>query len=184
MSEKTTSERMRDRRRLVRREQDYAYDDRPYQRRTLVGFHDRIDEAAELAADLGPKVDPSEHQDWHPKNPYVFGDVVGAEKLDQIIRLKEILDDIDRAIPQIEGWCVLKVYAERGGTLGFDRPRVWIAATTREQAEEFAPAIEKHFASKYGSTNPDRFVVAWAAADASAFVRPGLTATEYVKGLG
>lgn len=184
MSEKTTSERMRERRLLVRKETDYAYEDRPYQRRTLLGFLDRIDEASDLAADIGPMVDPTEHRDWLD-GTLAFGDVVGSEKLDSIIRLREVLDEIHRAIPHVEGWCVVKVYKHKGASGSSWRPRVWIACTTREQAEEFAPAIERHYANRYSNTsNPDRFVVAWGAADATDFVRPGMTADEYVRRLG
>lgn len=110
------------------------------------------------------------------------GAVVPETHLSALADAYNHMADVERALPKVECWCVVKHYSNESE--GVWKPAVWLGCTTKEQAEAFAPAIAKHYDRKYRETSRDRFVVERAACGIRQVVHPELTAEAYVAGLG
>lgn len=123
------------------------------------------------------------------------GRTVSETVVEQLAETWELLEDIDRDLPAVMCWCVVKVYGRDPDTW---RPTVWTGHTTLEQAEAFAPAIAAHYAKKSahggGDKNPDapghfggwqdRFMVKRTPCSIRDMMQPALTPEDYVRSLG
>lgn len=112
------------------------------------------------------------------------GAVVPEPHLTALVAAYNVMADVNRALPRVECWCVVKHYASHDRDPNdVWKPAVWLGCTTKEQAEAFAPAIEAHYVRKYGPAERDRFVAERAPCYIRQVINPELTPEEYVEGL-
>lgn len=93
-----------------------------------------VDRAEALANLLRPFVD-QEDRDEHGTG------VLSHEATDAIVEAYVLAEDLDRHMPSVLAYRVLKVYADEGW-----RPAVWFGCQTQAQAEKLRTACEEHYA--------------------------------------
>jgi hypothetical protein len=98
----------------------------------------------------------------------------------------ETLDGIERDTPRIELWCVVKEYHPRDTTSAwYGKESVWVGFFTKAQAEEFAPAIAKHYYKKQGNRDfGDKWIVKRAECGILSILREDLPIEHYLRSLG
>ncbi len=103
-----------------------------------------------------------------------------------VLALYEQLKDIHREVPKVRCWCVVKFYSENPkGLKGHSwEPRVWTGHTTKAQADEFAPAIEKHYQKGRANHDGDRFKVLYRECSFPDLMEPDISAEQFCKRLG
>lgn len=109
---------------------------------------------------------------------------VPHERLDALAEARRELNDLDRFLPEVLAWCVVKHYSNSGGG-GDWQPCVWCALKTEAQAEEFRNAIAAHYdkqADAHGWVR-DKWTVEFRPARIGSVVAPDVTAAEYVSGV-
>jgi hypothetical protein len=100
---------------------------------------------------------------------------VDETALAAMAELGALLDDIDRCIPKIEAWCVVKHYNSPEW-----KPALWCAFHTKERAEAFAPVIaEAYRAVGKPWWEPERWLVERKPARLSDFIAASVTPEEY-----
>lgn len=106
------------------------------------------------------------------------GRVVSEEFLSNVAVAYSALVEIDRLLPEVMCWCVVKRYD------GMDawKTSVWSGHTTRRQADAFAVAIQKHYdaQAKTHGWCKDSYVVDHVACRITQVMNPYLSADEYV----
>lgn len=121
--------------------------------------------------------------------PYFQGDDASsdADKLPEQA-LQDVSDsyralyDLRHHLPKVMGWCVVKHYWDHIPGDWAWKPAVWVACTNKAQAEALAPLIEDHYcdgAPKHRK-NHDTFKVEFREASVHQFLRPDVTAQQYV----
>lgn len=116
----------------------------------------------------------------------VEAQVVNESAVTDLVRAWNLLDHVTDALPDVNLWCVVKHYRAHLAETGSWRPAVWVACTTKAQADEFATAIHEHYVQENawrGSDAHDTFVSERADARVSQIVDPNLSAEAYVAGL-
>lgn len=116
----------------------------------------------------------------------VQGRTLNENDAEWVRDLFETLDNIERATPEIELWCVVKEYHPQDTTSHwYGKETVWVGCLTKAQAEEFAPAIAKHYYVKQGKRDfGDKFVVKRAMCDILSVLREDLPIEQYLRSLG
>lgn len=99
-----------------------------------------------------------------------------------VARLWNLLYDAHRATPRVTAWTATKFYRENLDGNGESRkPAIWTGHATRERAEEFAPAIQKHYIKKGGVDHGDRFKVVRRATCITDFVPEECSVEEFCR---
>jgi hypothetical protein len=107
---------------------------------------------------------------------------VSFEYLPEVAAAWSLLRNLTDALPKIVTWCVVKHYANHDPADNSWKPAVWVGCTTKAQAEELAPAIQKHYSKKYDYG--DRFVVEQRGCHVRDILNPCMTVEQYINLLG
>lgn len=105
--------------------------------------------------------------------------------IDNVARARQALNDLDRHLPEVIAWCVVKHYSNSGDAARW-LPAVWVGCKTEEQANAMRDAIAKHYdgqADRHGWLR-DKWTVERRPCRISSVLRPEVTAEEYARGLG
>lgn len=88
-----------------------------------------------------------------------------------------VSSDMTHRVPRVRAWCVVKHYGN-----GWPKT-VWVACTTRGQAEVLAPRVGAFFERIEGTSPGDYFAVEEAEARVYQLLLPSVTADDYVMSL-
>lgn len=103
------------------------------------------------------------------------------ERLQDIVDAYNELDDLQRNLPKVEGWCVVKKYHGYGWE---GKEAIWCACTIQEQANDLALFLYNHYKAKHPGGITDDFVVEYRPAKINEFLKPDVTPEEYKRNLG
>lgn len=104
--------------------------------------------------------------------------IVDAERIADAWRR---LRHLERALPRVRCWAVVKHYAHDPETW---KPAIWCGFYTKRQAQRFAPKLEEFYAR--GEKRPryrDRFKVEFVSVGVSEIMRRDLTPEQYINGI-
>lgn len=115
------------------------------------------------------------------------GTVVAEKHVGELKVAFDALHELHRYLPEVECWCVVKHYAGHVADVDPWEPRVWVGCSSREQAEELAPAIERHYARQDKESGVlsriDRFKVERRGCSVSQILHPSVDAKTYLERL-
>lgn len=102
---------------------------------------------------------------------------VPLEKADRIRIAGEALDSLDRYLPKVEAWCLVKVYGSPGW-----KPAVWWGCTNKAQAEALCAVATQRYPHKshWPESQRDTWRVEYRACEMSEMVDPRFTPADWL----
>lgn len=103
------------------------------------------------------------------------------EAVDALAAARRALNEIDRYLPSVYAWCVVKHYGDTNRRSDVWKPRPWCGFKTREQAIAFCDVIADHYladAKRHGWT-PDTWTVELRPCRVTEMVAPDVAPADY-----